>query len=247
VINDVFTMRPDGSGVVNLTGSKGFSGDAAWSPDGSRIAFDSDRGQYPVKQGIYVMNRDGSNVRRITTLPRDAANDLAPRFSPDGKRLVFTRYLGTDDFAPSAIFTVRTDGTGLRRLTSYAILAGDADWSPDGEQIVFEAYPDKRFGDVYVIDADGRHLRNLTNNAGNGGAADPVWSPDAKKILFLDARVVNGTFKNGLATMRPDGTGRQFFSEAPTVEHQPDWESIRVEDDRASDDGSADSGLGESH
>src|SRR5215212_10612073 len=93
-INDIFTMNPDGSGVVKLTDSKGFSGDAGWSPDGSRIAFDSDRGNYPQGQGIYVMDVDGSNVRRVTTLPAKAEFDQAARFSPDGRRLVFTRYWG---------------------------------------------------------------------------------------------------------------------------------------------------------
>ncbi len=227
-INDIFTMRPNGTGVTNLTQSKGFSADAAYSPDGQHIAFDSDRGDYPDKQGIYVMRADGTHPRRITTLPSNAANDLAPRFSPNGKRLVFTRYKGNGDFAPSALFRVRLDGTHLRKLTRYSIRAGDGDWSPNGKRLVFEANPHRKFGEVFVVDPDGRHLRNLTHNDGKAGARDPVWSPNGKKILFGDGRQVHHVFKDGLATMRPDGSSRAFISRKPRFEHQPDWESIPV-------------------
>ena len=92
-INDIFKMNPDGTGVVKLTDSKAFNADAGWSPDGRRIAFESDRANLLGRNEIHVMDANGSNVRRVTTLPADAMFDLAPRFSPDGRRLVFTRYI----------------------------------------------------------------------------------------------------------------------------------------------------------
>ncbi len=229
-INDVFTMNADGSGVTKLTDSAGASADAAWSPDGSLIAFDSDRGDPSTKQGIYTMNPDGGAVQQVTSLPRGYEFDLAPRFSPDGKRLVFTRYRGKGCTQPycssetAALFVVGLDGAGLRRLTSFAIHAGDADWSPDGKRIVFEAYPSGPYGDVYVIGANGRNLRNLTRDA--TGQADPVWSPDGTKILFLDNRVLRSRGRTGLATMRPDGSRRGFISGKNGEAHQPDWEGI---------------------
>jgi TolB protein len=232
-INDVFVMNADGTAVTKLTDSVGASADAAWSPDGSLIAFDADRGNPAAKQGIYVMNADGGGLRRITTLPRGYENDLAPGFSPDGKRLVFTRYRGKgcpQPFCPAeraALFIVGLNGTGLRQLTSFAIHAGDADWSPDGKRIVFEAYPNGPYGDVYLIGTNGRNLRNLTRNPlGKAGSADPVWSPDGTKILFLDNRIVRGRGRTGLATMRPNGTARAFLSPQSVESHQPDWESV---------------------
>ena len=223
-INDVFTMNPDGSGVVKLTNSKGYSGTPSWSPDGTKIAFDSDLGQHPQKQGIYVMDADGSNVRRVTTLPEKKEYDTAPRFSPDGKRIVFTRYI--TDPGTSALFTVRIDGSGSRQLTPWGNGAGDADWSPDGTQIVFEAYPSPdSHGEIFTIDADGERLTNLTDNQrSGGGSSDPVWSPDGKKILFLSEHFFSGEGGIGLATMNPDGTDRHFILPNPEEMHQPDWE-----------------------
>ena len=229
VINDVFTMNPDGSAVAKLTDSVGASADAAWSPDGSLIAFDADRGDPTSKQGVYVMKPDGSDVARVTTRPAGYQADLAPRFAPDGRWLVFTRYRGSGESEKAALYVVRLDGTGLRRLTTFAIHAGDADWSPDGKRIVFEAYPSPRsYGDVWVVGVNGRGLRNLTRNTiGKAGSADPVWSPDGTRILFLDNRVVRGKGRSGLATMKPDGTHRRFLSPANVESHQPDWQAIR--------------------
>lgn len=223
-INDVFTMNPDGSGVVKLTNSKGYSGTPSWSPDGTKIAFDSDLGQHPQKQGIYVMDADGSNVRRVTTLPEKKEYDTAPRFSPDGKRIVFTRYI--TDPGVAALFTVRIDGSGSRQLTPWDNGAGDADWSPDGTQLVFEANPSPdSHGEIFTIDADGERLTNLTDNQrSGGGSSDPVWSPDGKKILFLSEHFFSGEGGIGLATMNPDGTDRHFILPNPEEMHQPDWE-----------------------
>jgi len=223
---DIFTMNPDGSGVVKLTDSESLNSDAGWSPDGSQIAFASDRARSSGRTEIYVMDADGTNVRRVTTLPRKAKFDLAPRFSPDGTKLVFTRYI--TETGRSALFTVRVDGGGLKQLTPWGNGAEDADWSPDGTKIVFEAYPNLGSrGEVFTIDADGQQLTNLTDNyRSGGGSSDPVWSLDGTKILFLSEHYFSGESGIGLATMNPDGTDRHFISPNPEEMHQPDWESV---------------------
>jgi Tol biopolymer transport system component len=225
VVNDVFSMRPDGSRVTMLTDSKGLSGEPAWSPDGASIAMEADRGDPVHEQGIYVMDADGTNLRRVT-IPPSGFHDGKPRFSPDGKHLVFTRFRGKDLAEKAAVFTVSLDGTRIRRLTTFAIHADDLDWSPDGKRIVFDGYPNPGgYGHIYVIDSNGRHLRNLT--PGNSGSADPVWSPNGKTILFLDNRVLGGRGRTGLATMKPDGSAERFISKRNAELHQPDWESVR--------------------
>jgi TolB protein len=226
--NDIFTMNPDNSGIVKLTDSEDFSGDPGWSPDGSKIAYASDRRNGAERGEIYVMGADGSNLRRVSTLPEKAKLDSAPRFSPDGRQLVFTRYISEEIPIEAALFTVRVDGDGLKQLTPWEDGAGDADWSPDGTKIVFEASPDAdSYGEIFTIDADdGQQLTNLTHNYSRGfGSADPVWSADGKKILFLSEHHFKGESGIGLATMNPDGTDRHFISPNPVEMHQPDWET----------------------
>jgi Tol biopolymer transport system component len=190
-------------------------------------AFGSDRRTGAWRREIYVMDADGSNVRRVSTLPERAKLDTAPRFSPDGRRLVFTRYINETAPVRSALFTVRLDGGGLKQLTPWGNGAGDADWSPSGKKLVFESYPSpKSYGEVYTVEADGEHLKNITENGRSGGSSDPVWSPYGGKILFLQAREFSGGFGIGLAAMQPDGTDRHFISPNPKEMHQPDWETI---------------------
>lgn len=226
-VNDVFVMKPDGSGVKKLTDSTGVSGDAAWSPNGYLIAFDANRGNRNALSAIYVMPTNGGKPTRVTD-PPPPFSDYKPRFSPDGTRLTFTRLRGTADHAPAALFTVRLDGRDLHRLTSYALRVDDSDWSPDGKRIAVDAYPNPNaYGDIYVVKTTGGSPVNLTRNpAGEAGSADPVWSPDGGKILFLDNRVANGVGRTGLATMNPDGSDRQFISSKNLEAHQADWHSI---------------------
>jgi len=227
-INDIFTMNPDGSGIVKLTHSDDVSDTPDWSPDGSRIAFGSDRSDGAWRRKIHVMDADGTNVRRLTTLPEKAVLDSQPRFSPDGRRLVFARYISDVHPEESALFTVRVDGGGLKRLTPWGMGAGDSDWSPDGKKIAFEATPEYgTYGDIFTIDADdGQQITNLTDNSSRGfGSSDPVWSADGKKILFVSNHTFGDESGIGLATMNPDGTDRHHISSNPEDEHQPDWET----------------------
>ena len=94
-VNDIFVMKPDGTRVKKLTGSKGVSENPAWSPNGSLIAFDYGSGRRRnFRTAIYVIGANGRNTRRLT-LPGPHLNDYAPRFSPDGAWLVFTRNRGS--------------------------------------------------------------------------------------------------------------------------------------------------------
>ena len=223
-VNDVFVMRPDGTGVKKLTDSKGVNGDDAWSPNGSSIAFDSDRGSSKGFSAIYIMRANGTKLRQLTD-PKPPLSDYKPRFSPDGTHLVFTRERGTGDFGSAALFTMRLDGSHLQRLTPFSVHADDSDWSPDGKRVVFDGYPgSEAFGDIYVVHANGGRVVNLTRDT--DGQADPAWSPDGTRILFLDNRVVNGVARTGLATMKPDGSARRFVSRKNVEAHQADWESV---------------------
>src|SRR5882724_3099716 len=129
-IVDIFTMKADGSDVVQLTSHAGFNGETEYSPDGMKIAFESDRGVGFPLGGIYVMNAsDGSSVERVTIVPIGDL-DTDPHFSPDGTRIAFTRARGCQfrgkgrlSFIPkgclAAVYVVNVDGSGLIRITPW--------------------------------------------------------------------------------------------------------------------------------
>ena len=247
-IQDIFTMRPDGTDVRQITDSVGDAEKPAWSPDGRWLAYAADRADYPASQGIYLIRSDGSGApRRLTTLPEGSLWQELARFSPDGSRIAYTEYRGGHVLTnhrdgsvvgeQAAIFSVCLDGTDVRQLTPWGIHAGDADWSPDGTTLVFSGQPSHigDIGDVQTVDADGRHLTDLTKDGtltglGRDSAVryaenfNAVYSPGGSKIIFVRAEYTAETgFHMGLMTMNPDGSGRAWLSQGE--EHQPDWGS----------------------
>jgi len=147
--------------------------DPAWSPDGTKIVFTSNGGAPPGSAwGIYVMNADGSGIRRLTS-PNNvdqcsegaSAEDLNPDWSPDGKRILFERDFNTDDndgfdcgldgygYVPN-VYVMNADGTDVRRMRPVDLWDswdGEPAWSPDGQFVAFS----KESGGVFVIRADG--------------------------------------------------------------------------------------------
>ena len=241
---DVFTMKPDGTDVVRLTDT-GFNGEPAYSPDRSEIVFESDRGEVPAGEGIYVMDADGTDVRRLTT--NVDGFDQSPELSPDGTAVVFDRQrfehfdrgrARFDAGATSALFLVGADGTGLRRLTPWGVQANDADWAPDGARLVFQSenHHNGNNSDLYVLNADGSGLRQITHNPptssfGQGTtptrelSTDPVWSPDGSTIMFVQVSGLGDATVRRLYTIHPDGSALTLVSASFTGVDQPDWGS----------------------
>jgi TolB protein len=129
---DIHTVNPDGTGLTLLTADIPYHGDASssWSPDGSRIAFSSNRDDPEGRnEEIYLMNRDGSDPRRLTF---DSARDLDPAWSPDGEWIVWVRGTGDWPYAPpTELYAMRKDGSEVTRLTDLGIYhPHDPDWQP---------------------------------------------------------------------------------------------------------------------
>jgi len=175
---DIYTMNADGSGVTQLT-TEGEEHRPAWSPDGSKIAYDS---YHPVPSGnfdIYVMNADGSNKTNLTNTPGvgDGVQELDPDWSPDGSKIAFDR--SSDSGNTSAIYVMNADGSGVTQLTTAGGYERHPAWSPDGSKIAYESYQPLDSGnfDVYVMNADGSSQTNLTNTPGMGNGVQEL-SPD---------------------------------------------------------------------
>ncbi len=127
------------------------------------------------------MNTDGSGLRRLT---RDPAWDGGPAWSPDGRKIAFTRsHAPTEGRGPREfdVYVINVDGSGERNLTDDAVSSVPV-WSPDGQRIAFTSLRDASGmwgGSIYVMNADGSGQQNLTRDPAPDRA--PVWSPAQKK------------------------------------------------------------------
>ena len=130
---DINVMDADGSNSLRLTDSAGNDQYPSWSPDGTTIAFVSDRDHEDRTNDVYKINVDGSGLKRLT----DHESRISrPRWSPDGKRVAFeSRRQGED----SDVFVIGSDGSNLLRITDNPGDDGDPVWSPDGQRIAFES------------------------------------------------------------------------------------------------------------
>jgi Tol biopolymer transport system component len=155
-----------------------FGSDPVWSPDGEKIAFNSDRdGDFE----IYVMDSDGTDLVKITD---NNDNDASPSWSPDGKRMAFTSYSNDS----SSISIMNSDGSMKQSI--YQGGWGPS-WSPDGDKIAFAKMSTNKgnvISLIYTMNADGSDVKHFFGDEeGKGlGGTDPAWSPDGTKIAFLE-------------------------------------------------------------
>ena len=191
-------------------------GTGSWSPDGTRLACDTWDDSNPARNGIYtISSADGSGLTRITSNPL-GGHDVPQSYSPDGKRIVFTRY--DADGNNAGMFVVKINDGQLRQIlpASVIILEGpEADWSPQGNQIIVSLHVTPGvFASIWVVHADGTGLHEIHISGLNCGAShtDPNgigchgvrWSPDGKKIIFAVGTPAAGF---NIYTANADGTG----------------------------------------
>ncbi|HWC73691.1 MAG TPA: hypothetical protein VG454_07110, partial [Gemmatimonadales bacterium] len=168
---EIYVMNADGSGVTNLT--TGADMYPAWSPDGSKIAFQSTRDD--PTGSIYVMAADGSGVTRITT----GGGDGGPAWSPDGTKIAFHRTVCVGNTCQHDLFVVNAaDGSGLTQVASGPDDQVNPAWSPDGAWIAFDAescdpyYGCSNYWRIMVVRSDGTDARLILDSA-----RQPAWKP----------------------------------------------------------------------
>ena len=151
-----------------------------WSPDGSRIAFVSDRdGNYE----LYVADADGGNARRLTTT---AEVELSPEWTPDGRQILYVvQVVG----GRMQLWVMEADGTGARALTTDAEGANlDPAVSPDGRTIAFTSTRGGNY-DIYLMDREGKNATAAL--ASPAKESRPAWFPDGT-LAFLQERTERG-------------------------------------------------------
>ena len=160
----------------------------SWSPDGRFFAYQSNDDGPP---DIYVMDIRNKESRRLT---HGEGRNLRPAWSPNGRWIAFV----SDRAGSQHIYRIDVDGSNLRRLTNRGD-NGKPAWSPDSQWIAFNSH---RGGDhdagipgtsfLYVMTADGRRSRQLTEHASSGC----TWSPDGKQIAFTPSKFLFEEGKN---------------------------------------------------
>jgi len=184
-------MNPDGSNVRQVTRGLGQNIHPMWSPNSSRILFNTTRFTEQVQKDDKT-----SDERRVIGEKRDNSIDLATvrlegsdlqrithgggytyaSFSPDGKWILYRRQ--QDEV--SQVFVMNSKGSSDHNLSGASTLDGWPSWSPDGNKIVFSSHVQNGY-QVFVMNRDGTGVRQLTDAAGE--FVNPRWSPDATKIL----------------------------------------------------------------
>lgn len=193
---------PETGAIRRLTDAAGYDAEGAYSPDGSRIVFTSNRQAYPVENlsaedkklfevdpahfaEIYIMNADGSEQTRLTSTP---GYDGGPFFTPDGKRIVWRRFDPATGGMEADIYTMDLDGGDVRRLTTFSSMSWAPYFHPTGEYAIFAS---NKFGfenfELFLVDAEGeREPVRVTTTDGFDGL--PVFNPAGDQLCWTSTR-----------------------------------------------------------
>jgi dipeptidyl aminopeptidase/acylaminoacyl peptidase len=221
-----------------LTNAKKSSQSPAWSPDGSKLAFISDRTD---KRQIYVINPTAGEADALTSL-EDGVTSFA--WSPDGRSIAYTatepktggikdrekKYgeflVVQQDYRMTHLFLIDVGTRATRPLTSGAFTVGSFQWSPDGRSIAFDHRVDSALAstgttDISILTVASGSVRKLVTQ--DGPDSHPVWSPDGSQIAFETAMANPAFFyTNGLIAKVPAAGGTpavlsSAFDEDPSI------------------------------
>jgi Tol biopolymer transport system component len=264
--NNIWTIKPDGSGALQLTTGTMENEEPHWSADGSKIVFTRSGTDPNPNQDIWSMNPDGTNQLRLNTSTGSGFTEN-PSWSPDGTKIIFTKSVDGSN-GHEELWTANADGSGQVQLTNDANhQSSEAVYSPDGTKIAFQLEPfsagpastgetkdhpttvssggvgaqvtcgtGSGGGEIWVMNANGTNPVQVTNNPGCFDE-NPNWSPDGTKIAFTS----NQTGHDEVWVVNPNGTSPTQLTTTTTgaSEHpvfSPDGTKIAFASDRTETD-----------
>ena len=215
---DIYTMRPDGSEVVQITNLETDDREPDWSPDNSQIVFRSNRnegGTNPEGEfEIFIMQADGSNVRQLT---RNSCDDRHPFYSADGKKVYFVSQTAGDLFQ---LFSIAVDSGELKQITNMEGGVKMPNRSRDGSWLLFQTDggPETNHTqEIYKMRLDGSELTRLTNNDAHDKV--PQFSPDGTYITFQSKR--DGDYE--VYRMKADGSEQTRLTHVEGKDKRNSW------------------------
>ncbi len=235
----LYSMNEDGSDVKQLTNDPNFPiTDARWSPDGTKIVYSSrDDRLSPTQRGsvLYVMNADGTGRYKLTNPPLEAFHyplDTKPVWSPDGKRIAFSRLMPPEMSGDFDIFIIDVDGKNERRITSYRNLLEFVTAFVDDSTLLGEYFDYARrdssgkangTGQIAYLDIrTGNYFKTISPYEADDGA--PCLSPDKMTIAFNSLTTRNGIRGGFLHLMDSEGSNRRQLSiSSRQYEYPVDW------------------------
>jgi TolB protein len=194
-----------------LTSDGDFKQHLAWSPDGKQFLFTR---IHQGKMGIWTMNADGSELRRL--FKHDEAPDFDGCWSPDSRRILFVFIVlqGTD--GKLHLHRINADGTDMKVVMPNKAFEESPRWSRDGKRFAFVSTRDGN-QEIYAADADGKNIKRLTSSI--AADANPTWSPDGKQIAFASHRGGNWD----IHVMNDDGTNLRKLTDHAAMDYWPVW------------------------
>ncbi|MFL5873051.1 MAG: TolB family protein [Solirubrobacterales bacterium] len=176
------------------------------------FAFSFEKGPIGPRPSLFVLDQFGAMPRRIALIPHPTGEEdlVEPSVSPDGTRIAYKRW-GRNGYGGHSlsIWTIGTDGSGLRPLIRGLNSASTVEWSPDGSKIALGAHTGVRSGQrVYVVPATGGGLARIVDEEVLDG---PAWSPDGQWLAFSN-------YDGEIWRLHPDGSGRQRIATIPDRE-----------------------------
>ena len=157
---DIYVIDADGKNRTQLTNDEHRNWYASYSPDSKKIIYSSDRNGI---EDIWVMDADGGNKKKLTNNDNKTAH--GPTFSPDGKTILFMSDIQGKFGEKMQVWTMDVDGNNLKCLTSRDAYHSGVDYSPDGQHIAYKSNWNG-YWNVYVMDADGDNIMQVTDEKG---------------------------------------------------------------------------------
>jgi Tol biopolymer transport system component len=211
---DLFVMNANGRGRTRLTSTSVPERDPSWSPDGTGLVYAA-RTAPGEPFRIFAARADGSGREQLTS--QKAGSDTAPVWSPDGTRIAF---VSDRDRGFPELYLMNADGTGVKRLTTNALIDANPSWSPDGTRVVFERCCENGTSDLFTIDVTTRAEVSVTASA-SSQEFDPSWSPDGTRIAYDAFEVGQGNID--IWVVNADGSSPLRLTQQVGPDLSPDW------------------------